>query len=449
MFRYLLLALCAILLAGCEQQPQDKPETAPKVTLQKPLSNLEIKPFKLLQEPIEASLVETATEALPIWRKTADTKPTLVLFSNNPFLMPIPEPLQSRARDIARKGTPAEVKTLSVDISANPVLLHDMALSAAIEANFFSRVIWVLPQASEDLAQTLEFFKQQIQAAGFASAEETEKFLLDTNGFSGELRGTAFKVIPGTESLHINEPAVVHFDLSFFEPLYINEIKTPLYPLVATQLSNIKESNIPALSVTLSSSNLGGTIPLTVRFLGQDLKKLLKDPSLLKAPLSKFWFHRQQSLFLASFFRDDEILKHLLSMKEISPDDPSVLFALYSIHRELKMTDEALALLEKTAALDSIYAMEYQNLSNVAMKKGKPLAALEMLDKAAVYFPANPLIKLATADIQLQLGHRTKALELLLKLSALPWSDVYDSEMPTQLEKMIAAANQLPASKRD
>lgn len=444
MFRYLLLALCATLLAGCDQQPQDQLASPSKSTQTQALPAIVVEPVRLLQEPIETILVETATGALTSWRQFSNLKPTLLLLSNNPFLVPIPDALQAQALELSQKGTPEEITALSVNISASPILLHNMALSAALDANFFSRVIWVLPTPSENLTQAFALFKKQLFAADYTTHEETEGFTLGADSFSGEIRGIPFKVVTGTESLTVNEPAVVHFDLSFFAPLYIDEVKTPLYPLLATQLGNLKKSNIPALAVTLSSSNLGGEIPLAVRFLGQDLRKLIAEPTLLNTPLSKFWFHRQQSLFLPNFFRNDDALKHLLSMEEIDLSDPSVKFALYSIYRELKKGDEALSLLEKAVSLDSIYALEYQQLSNVAVKKGQPFAALNMLAKAAVAFPDNPLIQLSEADIQLKLGHRAKVLELLKELKYLPWSDIYDSEMPNLLKEMEKAAYLLP-----
>jgi tetratricopeptide (TPR) repeat protein len=437
------LLLILFCLPGCDTSQEGAvTEKAKAAQQEKPLP--EIKPVTLLSDPIDVALVETATAALPIWRDYAAHKPALILFSNDPFLTPVPEPLHDQAMKLVRSGNPAQIKARAVDISPNPLLMHPMAVDAALKAGFFSELVWILPLNDEEPLPPLDALRQKMLDNGLLSKAEAKSFAAEGDHYTVVLRG--IPVIIGTLA-HIplpKSPAWVHIDLSIFKPLYKNEVSTPLYPLVLDTLRKIRAAGISSVGVTISQSNLGGALSLKVRFLGKDLGHLLEHPASIDKDLPELQFRRTQNLYLEQFMKKEEILENCLKMEALAPEDPSVKFDLYHANREMQRGNQALEYLEKAVALDSMYAYEYFYLTETAVEKNRPAAALSMLEKARETFPGNPLTRIMEADINIRLGHREAALNLLDQLQSLPWSKVYDQDVPERLENMKKIAESLP-----
>ena len=100
---YFSIFIVLFFIAGCESQKEETATLKQDAPAQeKPTP--EIKPAVLLHESINVTLVETATEALPIWRDYAPLKPALFLFSNDPFLEQIPAELEDQAIDLVRNA---------------------------------------------------------------------------------------------------------------------------------------------------------------------------------------------------------------------------------------------------------------------------------------------------------------------------------------------------------
>jgi len=441
----IFLLISTLILTGCNSsQDEAAPSQQNNSTQEQPL--LAIKPVTLMIEPVEATRVETATAALPIWRNYAAHKPALILFSNDPFLTPVPAPLHDQVMQLIRTGNPAQIKSRAVDISPNPLLMHSMAVEAALQAGFFSELVWVLPLKDEESLPPLAQFRQQMLDNGMISQAESESFAAEGNHYIADLRGIPVKI--GTLA-HIplpKSPAWVHIDLSIFKPLYKNEVSTPLYPLVFSSLKKIREAGISSIGATISQSNLGGALSLKIRFLGKDLRHILMHPASIDEELPELQFRRTQNLYLEQFMKKEEILENCLKMEALAPEDASVKFDLYHANREMQGGNQALEYLAQAVALDPMYAYEYFYLAETAVERNRPDAALKMVEKARETFPDNPMTLIMEADINLVLGHRETALKLLTQAQTLPWSKVYDPDMHDRLERMKKIAAELPAA---
>ena len=231
----------------------------------------EDKVVNLLHEPIYAELVETPTAALPAWRKHIDKKPTLVILSNNPFLQQIPPGLKKAAMTLTLTGTAKEIDSKAVYPSANPTLMPTMAVSAALQAGLFSKVVWVLPTPPTKPMASPATLKRQLLASGDISKEEASTLKRVEQNVSGHFRNTLWKICRINTLPEIEGPIILHIDLSHFSTTYQNEIKTPLYSMLAAVGNQIREMNWKALAATVSTSNISGHIHLRTRFLGQDI----------------------------------------------------------------------------------------------------------------------------------------------------------------------------------
>jgi hypothetical protein len=435
---FLVVACLFVLISGCEQKKEAPTEQALLVAAPAP----SLTTATLLQEPIEAFLVELPIQALSVWRPLRGSKPTLVLLSQDPFLQTIPAALQKEAMALVLTGSTDELAEKTSLQSTAPLLLNAMATSAALGSNLFSEVVWVLPSTMPRDQLDLEVFRQQLLEFGAISEGEAQTFTLADGIFSGTVRGVPFRAVLPDALPALNGPVVLHIDLSFFQPLYKGEIKTKIYPLLYDSLRLLRDGGLQTAAITISSSNIDGTLPLAVRFIGPTLGTLLKTPELLDTPFPPNWQRRANALYLPNFFKNEKARDLYLEMETDLPGDPSVKYDLYQISRELKEGGKALDYLSQAVALDPGYAVEYLSLADLAAKKGLPEQAVKMLHLAEEAMPENPFISLRLAAQLGAFGQSEQALTLLDKLHNQSWSQVYYPDVLAHIETMSAAVKE-------
>ena len=430
-----LFVIFFLLLAGCEQpipevpgQGKATPDVSPSIIK---------KAGVLLHDSLAANLVETPAEAIPEWRQDSGSMPALLLFSQNPFLAPIPETVRSAALELGRSGRRDDFRHRVGNSLADPLLLPEMSLSLALAGELFSELIWVLPQGAPDEHITIDRFRETLVETGTAGAEEASAFMVNGNEFHGSLRQIPVRVVPHRMLPSLDGPTFVHFDLSFFKALYVNEIKTPLYPLVHQVLRELGERRVRTLGVSISLGSWSGATSLQVRFVGDLLARLLANPRLLGEPLSGNDALRHEALYLANFFQKERRLELIQQMDAAASGDAAVKYDLFHAYAENKQGDNALAALAAAVALDPVYAGEYLDLAEQALEKNRPDAALRMLDLAAAAMPDNPFIAIRKAEILLQNGHGEALGPVLDRLMQLPWSELYYPNIKTRLQERL------------
>lgn len=441
--RILLAVLGSLfLLCACHQE-QPNPSDTPKKTLPPAKASVppkpvpaEFKAFRLLDSPCTPAVVENPALALATWREFRPAAPTLLLLSNNPFLLPGPASLQAEIRNLLETAAPSELQRQATSLVADPVLLPAMAVRAALEQGYFSRLVWIFPSSDATLQLNLEQFRRQLLDAGLVSTTEAETLQLANGTFHGRVAGIPFVAAPSTTLPKLQGAVVLHLDLSYLQRLYKGEIKTPLYPLLGQTLQSLQGAGYDALAVTLSLSNLEGGIPLASRFVGFDLATIFSQPAILKDGPPAHWAQRASALYLENFFKKDEVRDIYQKLEQRRPDDPSIKYALYSVSREFKEGDKALSYLADAVRIDPAYGLEYQVLAQLARDKNLPDQELRMLLLASNALPSNPFFKLAIAEQMLAGSQRDHAQKLLQELQQLPWSEIYYPDIAEHLQKL-------------
>lgn len=405
--------------------------------------------LQLLHEPIRVARVELPTDALITWREYREDKPTLVLLSNDPFLQPLSLALHEASMALINAGGTAEFKEKASSNHPDPVLLPSMALSAALEAGFFSRVVWVLPLNEKSGNFSLPDAIAKLNKIGAISAAEAQTFREVNGEFSGLIAGIPFQVVTPSHLPRLDGPTLIHIDLSYFDPLYKNEISTPLFSVIVSNLEALKKQQWKATAVTLSLSNVNAGISLDVRFLGAIVERLFHTPEALgNAPLPN-WQRKFDILYLNNFFQPEKILDIALEMEKSAPHIADVQFTLYQAYQANKKREEALEHLAKTVQLDSVYALEYINLAATARENGRPAEAVKMLELASQASSDNPFLRLDLAEALFQAGRKEEALRIVEQALKLPWSAVFYPEMRKTLEDYRLDLSNRPPPSRD
>lgn len=435
------LILCLLLsTAACKKDaaPIATPEAnVPKeVQAQKAVPALPLVAAPFLSQPLPTTIIEATSEALPIWRSFAKNRPALIIAANTPAMFPVPAELRSGVASLLKSGDDKELVRRSSPDNADPLLLPVMSLNVALDAGWFSQVIWIFP--TKQLPEQLELttFQKQLTEAQIATPEEAASFKLNQGSFSGIIRGIPFTAAPAEALPPLEQSALLHIDADYFKPLYGGEIKTPLYALMMDLLDQIKEQNwkIAAATVALSNQTFDG-LPLQTRFLGKDLATILKNPRMLRETFPRQWDRRSKALYLENFMQKEEIHKIYLEMEKAEPNDPDVKYGLYGISRQLNKADAALLYLKTAVQLDPVFAQEYLALSTVAGEKNLPKKVVEMLQLAHNAQPNNPFFLLLLAQTMINTGHQEETKALKEKLAALQWSKIY---YPEQAEATAA-----------
>lgn len=440
----LLLFLCLLLsFIACKKNDStvDPQTTARKAVLlpapAEPALPLTAAPF--LSQPLPTTVIESTNEALPIWRSFAKNRPALIIAANGPAMFPVPAELRSEVDGLLKSGDDKELVRRSSPNNPDPLLLPMMSLNVALEAGWFSQVIWIFPTKQLPEQLNLATFQQQLVDAQIASPDEAASFTLKQGSFSGIIRGRPFTAAPAEALPPLEQSALLHIDADYFKPIYNGEIKTPLYPLMIHLLNKIKERDwkVAAATVSLSNQQFDG-LPLHTRFLGKDLALVLQDPHMLQETFPQQWERRSNALYLENFMQKDEIRRVYLEMEKEDPGDPAVKFGLYHISRQLNKTEEALEYLREAVQLDKIYAREYLALSELAMEKNRPGKAVEMLQLARSAQPENPFILLQIVRALLNTGQHESAKALKSELTTLMWSKNYYLEQGQETAGLLS-----------
>lgn len=432
----LLIYVSLLFFWGCTQENGDSEDVLP-TQLMPVQAPVEI-PKILLQDSLSLESVEVSGEALGVWRKYSERQPTLLLLSNDPLLVKVPEQLWPQAsRTIAVTDAVALSREFSPE-SSNPLLLPQMTLDAALRSNWFGDVVWAVP--IKDLTQGIDLknLAGQLLATQQVSVDEVELWQEKGKHIQGTVRNTPITIGALSHIPALAGPVVVHIDQSYFQTLYKNEVATPLLSIVVQTLKELRARQVPVLAVTFVCGNLSERIALNVRFLDQIIAAYFKHPDYLDQALPKNWQRQSDILYLENFFKKEMIKELALAMAEEEPTAAWVKFTLYRAAAANRQGEEALDFLSQAVLLDPVYALEYLSLSKLAYDKKLPEEAMRMLTLAVKARPDNPFIKLNAARLALEQKDTDTALHLVEQLQQLEWSEAYYPDMPAYLDGFAA-----------
>lgn len=419
-----------VFLSGYPREHSDRPPVEPSQVA--PTAQVaERVPQTLFHQPLPLQRVELASEALAVWRRYADLKPTLLLLSDIPMLLPVPAELRDRADHLAATASAEELYRQSYPKSPELLLLPEMTIDTVLRLGWLAELVWALPLRDSEQSLTLEPFRTQLLARGLTTAEETATLTGDARRIQGRLRDTPFRAATLANLGELGAPLLVHFDLSYFRSLYKNDVATPLLEIVIQTLGDLRELNLPVLAVTFSYGNLDERIALDVRFLGEILTWLTEHPPGFEQPVPLNFTRQGQILYLANFFQKEKIRELALAQELELPQAAWVKFNLFRAAAEHKDGTMALDYLARAVALDRVYALEYLELARFAHEKGRTDEALRMLQLASNALPEDPIIRLQMAQLAAEVGDQRRARTLVEALQSLPWTPVYFADLQT------------------
>ncbi|MDT8442722.1 MAG: hypothetical protein RQ722_00380 [Desulfuromonadales bacterium] len=421
-----LFTILALFNHGCETETS-KPETTQAAA---PKEATKLKPFVLLAEPAILHPLEHPASALPHWQKASSQKPVLLLLSNDPFLISTPDEKLAEITQ-ALQNNPARLENFT---TADPLMFPNMSVDYALRQGWFSQLAWALPLRDPLATLSKDKLTEQLLQSQLIDQGEADSMSVSENWAVANIRNTEFVAAALKNLPKLDRPVVVHIDLSYFQPLYKNEISTPLFPLIFQTLEELRQRQLNCLAVTFSYGNLENRIALDVRFIGEVIKQYVEAPATIDQPVPANWQRQSEALYLSNFFQKEKIRELFEAQEQDAPDSAWVKFNLYRSAAEHKEGTKALDYMAEAVKLDPVFAMEYFNLTQMAYEKGRPDEAMRMLRLAGEALPDDPQIKLQIAQMAVELKEAHAAAQVVKELQELPWSNIYYPQMPEYLE---------------
>ncbi|PLY00109.1 MAG: hypothetical protein C0623_07960 [Desulfuromonas sp.] len=427
-----------ILVAGCEQKkeiPKIDEEITPATAVQLTVPQAK----SIFNEPMPAHTFELPSAALQVWRHTRSVKPALVLLSIHPFLDPIATERKNDITDLIRTGDADIFRRRGSYYRVNPALVPTQALSAAINNELFSELIWVTPTRAGIDEISLEVLRDQLVNAGFLSEAEGESLFYADGVTSGTVRGLPFRAVHPDAMPELDKPIVLHIDTGYFKGLFKNEVATPLYDILHQTVQRIMQNEWQVYATTLSWSTEELMFSLDVRFIITALAKMIEDPNLLQN-MPQGWKLHADAMYMGNMYMESKAQDLIAEAAIAAPDDPTIVYALSRIRFQQGRADEAFTLLDKAMQLDHGYAAAYLQLADTNIKNGHLKKALELLRKAIKAYPENPFLKIREADILIRMKQTDQAITAINGLQLLPWSPYFHGNAAANLNDMAEYA---------
>lgn len=435
----LLLAVSSslLLLIGCQRE-ESVTKATPAGEITSPAHSVASsprndQPVKLLIEALPLQRSELPAEALASWRDHAASRPTLLILSGNPMLAPVPPTLRNEVQQLLAQGSRADFSRRGSMNVPDPILTPIMTVDAALRADWFSQVVWVVPLRDSTKQLPVEAYRQVLGENGMLDPQEMATLQFDKYLLRGSVRGKPFLVGALDQLPSLEGPLIVYVDQSYFQELYKNEVATPLLTIVYDTIYQLREQRLSVLAVNFNYGNLDGRISLDVRFLAEVMSHFVEHPERAQQPPPRNWQRMADIFHLGTLFETEKSRDLALTMERDDPESAWVQFALYRAAAARKAGDYALRYLAEAVKRDRIYAVEYLNLAQMAYDKRRPDASLQMLQLAATAFPDNPHIQLQMAKLAGEMGDRATARKLVAQLQKLPWSSVYFPDVAAYL----------------
>jgi Tfp pilus assembly protein PilF len=370
-------------------------------------------------KPPRTSFVEAPQQALELWSRHGLRHKTLVLLSERAGITPFDK--QTTARVIELMQNSGWDRLLSRDYPTPvryPVTPQNF-LYIAHEAGIIDKVYWVPPTKVSVGSEPLDKFKDFLGESGvpkvdLAGLKQTK------DSIQGKMGGVPVFIYSLKDLPRIKEDALLMIDISFFPPLYENEVKTPLLDLFGGTMNTLGGKGIPVSEAVVSYST--DIVTIEHRFLGGYAGTFLLNPEKLKDGPPQTWALRSQAMYNETFFQTDDVLQSYVDAVKLDPGDASLRFALAKTFFSNKDLEGLRKEMEQAVGLDKGYYPAYIDFADYFHTNGMDKDAEYFLIRAAEANPSDPRAWDLLHIIYFTGGRYKEAADVLEKKIALGFS---------------------------
>lgn len=290
---------------------------------------------------------------------------------------------------------------------------------AAVALGVVKEVVWVVPFTFLSETDAGDRLQRYLRQAGF-SAVERESFRLADGFYRGVVANVPLTICVQEHLPHLGESILLSIDADFFPFAAFYRGFTALSEIRAL-FSALREARYAVRDVVLSYSVQDGYLPVGLRWIGEAVVELLRDPSLVqsKDPPERWKALQQLALLKTRGEKGEaELLDRALELLANQPHDPALL--LYAAEAVVRHggDEKALTYAVEACKIEKGYCVGLREIGLQLLERGNFAAGSLFFAAGDRLLPGMRYGQLDKGMALVKIGRTSEAMEIFEEINA-------------------------------
>ncbi len=228
-------------------------------------------------------------------------------------------------------------------------------------------------------------------------AQEEGAFSLDNGLIRGAGKFQRIRVGPVTLPAGWPKHPVLVVDAGFFLPLYKDEVRTPMVPLVMKLVATLHDASVRWDSARIIDRNLDPGYPLEFGYVPELLREVLSDPDRFRSDLPERWALLDRAQYFSFFGQREEAVREYEVLAGMECPAAVPYQAAVLAFREEGSFRDGIRHLVEAARKDRAYLRGFLVQGAAFWDRGELAAAETILREGRKLFPENEMIRIGLA----------------------------------------------------
>jgi len=222
-------------------------------------------------------------------------------------------------------------------------------------------------------------------------------FSLDNGLIHGEGRYRRIRIGPVILPGGWPDHTALVVDAGFFIPLYKDEVRTPMVPLVLKLVATLKNASVRWETVRIINRNSDPVFPLEFGYIPDLLREVLSDPNRFRDSIPEPWAQLDRAQYMAFFGQVEEASRGYEALFRMGIPAAAWYQAATLSFRGGGDLSEGIRYLAEAAKRDKAYSRGFLVQGAAFWDRGNLPAAEQVLRKGRELFPENSLVTIGLA----------------------------------------------------
>lgn len=388
---------------------------APAVAGQQPPARFPV----LGVDPLTAgTVVENHADALPHWVQRGFKGAVLLHIDLHDDLRVVEDDKLAALKSLRDRGDVASLKQAGRG-GEDALFDEGNFLRAAAALGIVREIVWVTPFTFLRTADGLGWLRGHLAKADF-SARDIETFRPHEGCFRGAVGALPLTICAQERLPKLGEPVLVSLDADFFAHAARYRDVT-LLTEIKSLVTVLRDARYAVRDVVVAHSVQGGSVPVELRWVGEAIVDVLRDPSIaLQQDPPERWSALQHlsELKAGGPAQQGEMLNVALSLLERQPHDPALLLFAAEAAAGHGGGEAALAYAEQACRVERGYCVGLREVGLQLLERGVVEVAARFFAAGERLLPGMSFGRIDEGILLAKAGRTAEAVVTLEKLIA-------------------------------